>query len=218
MTFAGLPGLAWLNIAAKLALAGLILFYFARPDLPQFEGKVMPLRTAFYPLAATLVPALWWLRGAAYPYPHLPDIMIVASALTDYGGNAADMYRFEYFDHTVHFVNMFMLTVAFGAAMAAHGLPRWALAGLTLGFGSVLHTIWEITEYSIVAVTGAGLDVTASTTIRDFAVGLVGSSIGAALAYAELSRRPGLGGALLGGHMDVVAAETEQREKIGPVS
>ena len=31
----------WLDLAAKAALVGLLVFAVARPDLPQFHGKAM---------------------------------------------------------------------------------------------------------------------------------------------------------------------------------
>jgi hypothetical protein len=189
---------AGVNVAAKLTLAGLIAFYLLRPDLEQFTGKVMPLRATLFPLAAALVAILWLLRGRPSPFPHLPDALVTLAAIVDFGGNAADLYRFEWFDHAVHFTNMLLLAVAFGLVLASLELPRWAKAGLVLGFGSVLHTIWEIVEFWLVELFGADLDVEAMTTIIDFAAGLAGSAIGAAITWRWTADRVDLGGRLLG--------------------
>jgi hypothetical protein len=205
-----LTPMAWLNLSVKCTLVALIGFYLLRPDLPQFEGKIMPFRAIGFPIAAMLVPAAWWLWRRNEPYPHLPDALIVTATITDFGGNALHLYQIGWFDHVVHFVNMILLASAFGMLISSHPMQPWMLAGLTLGFGAVLHTIWEIFEYHITDIIGAGLDVAAETTIRDFTVGLVGSTIGAYLAYRYFWRYPELGGAILGG--DTSAGPARRQE------
>jgi hypothetical protein len=189
--------LAVINIGVKFVLLALIAFYLLNPDLPQFQAKVMPLRSALFPVAAMLIPAVWLLRGRPRPYPHLIDTLVVTATVVDYGGNAADWYRFWWFDHTVHFTNMVILTTAFGLLLANTGWPRLALAGLALGFGSVLHTIWEITEFTIAWFYATDLHVDNLTTIRDFGAGLVGSTLGATLVYLFFWNRVDLGGRLV---------------------
>lgn len=182
-----------LNVGAKLALAALIVLYLARPDLDQFAGKVMPLRTLLYPLAAAVVPAVWWLTGRRVPYPHPIDALVTLPTVVDYGGNAAGFYAHEGFDHVVHLVNTTMIALAFGLAIGAWALPRLAAAGLTLGFGSVLHTVWEIIEFHLNSLYDAGLDVAAQTTIRDFMAGLSGSVVAAVLVWWRGRERGGDG-------------------------
>jgi hypothetical protein len=53
----------WVDLALKAALIGLLLLAVLFPDLPQFEGKAMTGRAIAYPLAALLVPAVWFLYG-----------------------------------------------------------------------------------------------------------------------------------------------------------
>jgi hypothetical protein len=53
----------WVDVALKTALIGLLLLAVLFPDLPQFEGKAMTGRAIAYPLAALLVPAVWFLYG-----------------------------------------------------------------------------------------------------------------------------------------------------------
>jgi hypothetical protein len=93
---------------------------------------------------------------------------------------------------------MLLLTAAFGLLLANTSPPRWAKAGLVLGLGAVLHTIWEIVEFWLDELLDAALDVAAMTTIIDFMVGLLGSAIGAAITFVWAWRRIDLGGRLLG--------------------
>ena len=210
--------LAAVNIGVKLALLALIGFYLLNPDLPQFQAKVMPLRSALFPLAALLIPAVWVLRGRPRPYPHLIDALVVSATVVDYGGNAADWYRFWWFDHLVHFTNMLFLTTAFGLLLANTRTPRWALAAITLGFGAVLHTIWEITEFTIAWLYATDLHVDNLTTIRDFGAGLVGSTLGATLIFLHFWKRVDLGGQLTGPRDEAPEVVRERRERVAGLS
>ena len=189
--------LAWLNVAVKATLGALIAFYLLRRDLPQFQGKIMPVRAVAFPLVAALVPIVWWLRGRPRPYPHLPDALIVLPAIVDFGGNAADMYRFEWFDHSVHFTNLVLLTIAGALLVAPLRLGRAVTVALIVGAGAVIHTMWEIFEHWIDHLLDANLDVTARTTINDLTVGLVGAALGAAIGALLGERRPELGSRLV---------------------
>ena len=51
--------LAALNLAAKAALIGLLVYGALRPDLPQFEGKAMSARLFTFGLSAVILPAVW---------------------------------------------------------------------------------------------------------------------------------------------------------------
>ena|SRR5215211_2066775 len=76
-----LPLALWVDLAVKVALVGLLLLGVAGPDLPQFEAKAMTGRALAYPLAAVLVPVVWWLlsrrRGRRLPYPYALDVLPV---------------------------------------------------------------------------------------------------------------------------------------------
>ena len=80
------------DLGVKFALAGLLLFAVAFPDLPQFEGKAVAWRAIAYPLAVLLVPAAWWLFARRSAYPFAADILLVLPFLIDTAGNAADLY------------------------------------------------------------------------------------------------------------------------------
>jgi hypothetical protein len=49
------------TVALKALLVGLLLLAVLRPDLPQFEGKAMTGRAIGYPIAAAIVPVVWWI-------------------------------------------------------------------------------------------------------------------------------------------------------------
>jgi hypothetical protein len=80
---------AAVHLALKAALVGLLIFAVARPDLPQFAGKVMTGRAIAYPLAALVVPAVWWAlsRRRRVAYPWAIDILLVLPFLIDTAGN-----------------------------------------------------------------------------------------------------------------------------------
>ncbi len=60
--------LRWVNLAAKAALIGLLLYAVARPELPQFAGKAMDARLFTYGASAVVLP-LVWLVAPARPGP-----------------------------------------------------------------------------------------------------------------------------------------------------
>ena len=84
--------LPWVNVGVKVVLLGLLLFSVLAPELPQFAGKAMTARALTYPLAALVVPVVWWLRGRGRPYPHLVDVLVVLPFVIDVASNALDLY------------------------------------------------------------------------------------------------------------------------------
>ena len=69
--------LAVVNLAAKAALIGLLLYAVARPELPQFEGKAMEARLFTYGASAVVLPLVWLVLRPRRPYPHAIDLCIV---------------------------------------------------------------------------------------------------------------------------------------------
>ena len=115
----------WLDVGVKVALVGLLLFAVARPDLPQFHGKAMTGRALTYPLAALIVPAVWWFRGRRGPYPFALDILLALPFLIDVVGNAANLYdTIDWWDDANHFVNWAILTSAFAQFLRRVQLPH----------------------------------------------------------------------------------------------
>src|SRR5205085_774371 len=78
----------------------------ARPDLPQFAGKAMTGRAIGYPVAALIVPVVWWLgRRRGWAYPYAVDVLVVLPFLIDMAGNAANLYdTVTWWDDLNHFV------------------------------------------------------------------------------------------------------------------
>ena len=64
------PVALWIDVAAKVASIGLLLFG-AFSGLQQFEGKAFVWRLATYPVAALVVPLVWRCAdaGPAIPTP-----------------------------------------------------------------------------------------------------------------------------------------------------
>jgi hypothetical protein len=188
-----------LNVAAKLLLAGLLIFSLVASDLPQFAGKAMTARALTYPWSALLVPAVWWLRGRPSPYPHLVDALIVLPFLIDVAGNAANLYNTtRYFDDIAHFVNWALLVTAFGAIVASLPLGRLNAAALTLGFGTTANVLWEIAEYIVMRLGSSGLQLTYEDTIGDLALSFCGTLVGVLLTAALLWGRSYVNPALFG--------------------
>jgi hypothetical protein len=183
------PALA-LTIALKALLIGLLLLAVLRPDLPQFEGKAMTGRAIGYPIAALIVPAVWWIlrrRGRRVAYPYALDILLVLPFLIDVVGNALDLYdTLEWWDDANHFVNWGILTAAFGQLLLRLRLERWVVAGLAVGFGAVTAVLWEFAEYFAFIRNSPELRTAYTDTLGDLALGLTGSVIAAAITVTVL--------------------------------
>jgi hypothetical protein len=181
----------WLDVALKALLVGLLLLAVLRPDLPQFEGKAMTGRAIAYPLAAVIVPVVWWFVGrprrASYPYAL--DILLVLPFLIDVVGNALDLYdSIDWWDDLNHFVNWGLLTAAFGQLLVRLPIGRLTAVGLAIGFGGVTAILWEFAEYFTFIRNSTELDTAYTDTLGDLALGLSGSVV-AALATGALWNR-----------------------------
>ena len=170
----------WLiiDIALKAVLVGLLLYAVLVPNSPQFEGKAMAGRAATYPLAALIVPALWWLRWHTRPYPVAVDILIVLPFLIDTVGNALDLYdSVSWWDDANHFVNWALLTS--GALLALQGvaLGAWNRFALGSGFGAITAILWELVEF-VMFIKDSPERATAYTdTLGDLGLGLAGAAL-----------------------------------------
>ena len=109
---------AALNLLAKGALVGLLVFAVLRPNLPQFAGKAMETRLLTFGLSAVVLPVAWALSPGlrrAGTYPHVTDALIVAPFLLDTVGNALNLYDgVVWFDDVMHFATWLPWVVAFG--------------------------------------------------------------------------------------------------------
>ena len=182
------PVAFWVDVALKAALLGLLLLAVLRPELPQFEGKAMTGRALTYPLAAILVPLVWWAWGRRRSdrYPYALDILLVLPFLIDVLGNAFDLYdRIEWWDDANHFVNWGLLTAAFGQALVRLPLDRLVTAALAIGFGALTAVLWEFAEYFAFIRDSPELETAYTDTLGDLALGISGSVV-AALVTARL--------------------------------
>ena len=174
----------WLDVAVKAALVGLLAFAVARPDLQQFAGKAMTARAIAYPVAALVVPAVWfWFgRRRGWDYPFVVDILVVLPFLIDVVGNATDLYdTVSWWDDVNHFVNWAILVAGFGQILIRTSLNRVVVASLAIGFGFVTAVLWEFLEY-FTFIRGGPEEKTAYTdTLGDLALGGAGSVVAALL-------------------------------------
>jgi hypothetical protein len=180
------------DLALKALLIGLLLFG-AFSGLERFEGKAFGGRLATYPIAALVVPAVWWLvrrRRPAVSYPYALDILLVLPFLIDVAGNALDLYdTISWWDDANHLVNWALLTSAFGQLLVRLPLQRWAAWGLAVGFGAVTAVLWEFGEYYTFIRNSPELQTAYTDTLGDLALGLTGSVVAAAVTVTVLWRQ-----------------------------
>jgi hypothetical protein len=179
---------AWLNIAVKASLVVLLVVSLALSGEPQLEGKAMPLRAVFYPLAALVVPVAWLLTGRRRPYPHAADALIVVGLLVDTAGNVLDAYSWDPFDDIVHGSDTLLRTLGVALLIGRLRLAAWNMAALAVGFAITAHTAWEVVEFGLDRWFGADLNVSLADTVGDSALALAGAAL-AGCAYLWLARR-----------------------------
>ena len=184
------------DIALKTALVGLLAFG-AFSGLQQFDGKAFGWRLATYPLAAVLVPAVWWIAGKPQPYPYVIDMLVVAPFLIDVLGNTFDLYdTIGWWDDANHFVNWALLSTAIGLLLVRLGERPLFVLLLVGGLGAVLAILWELAEY-LAFIRGGPEEQTAYTdTLGDELLGMTGAFVaGAATALVARKRavRRGVG-------------------------
>jgi hypothetical protein len=168
-----------LDLAVKASLFALLLFAVARPDLPRFHGKAITGRAIGYPIAALIVPAVWWYlsRRRRVDYPYALDVLIVLPFLIDTAGNATNLYdTIGWWDDLNHFVNWAILVAGFGQLLVRLPLGRLAFASHAIGFGAVTAMLWEFLEYETFIKHSTELKTAYTDTLGDLALGLSGSS------------------------------------------
>ncbi|WP_460352561.1 hypothetical protein [Actinoallomurus acanthiterrae] len=170
------------SIAAKVALAALLVFALTHRDWDRFADKAMGTRAIAYPLVALLVPAVWamWrrLRGPVR-YPWDVDAFLVAPFVIDVAGNAADLYdRVSWFDDACHFGNWALLGAAAGATLRrGRALPAFVLALCVTGLGAIAAILWELAEYlTFIMGTPETVGIYRDT-LGDEALGLSGAAV-----------------------------------------
>lgn len=180
-----------LDIAVKIALIGLLLHAVANPDLPQYSGKAMVGRALTFPIAAFLVPAVWWGRFRDHPYPADVDLLFTAPFLIDVAGNALGLYdSIEWWDDANHFFNWMLVTAAAALVLRSTGLGRLNCFGLAVGFAAVTAIAWELAEYVTFIRFSPELATAYTDTLGDLTLGTLGGAFGAAIVGLSSQRSP----------------------------
>jgi hypothetical protein len=166
--------------AIVAATVGQLVLATVAPDLPQFAGKAFGARLVFYPLMM-LVPAGVWLavrrrRGATAPPPWAGFAFIAAPFLVDVTGNTFNLYdSIWWWDDANHYVNWLLLCLGIGLLVERGGVrPRWALAVLVTGVGSLLAIVWELGEWYTFIRHRSELATAYEDTLGDEALGSLG--------------------------------------------
>jgi hypothetical protein len=171
-----------LDVAVKVALIVLLLHAVANPDLPQYSGKAMLGRALVFPIAAVLVPAVWWLRFRGRPYPADVDLLFTTPFLIDVAGNALGLYdSIAWWDDANHFFNWMLVTAAAALVLRSTGLGRLNCFGLAVGFAAVTAIGWELAEYVTFIRLSPERATAYTDTLGDLTLGTLGGTLGAAI-------------------------------------
>jgi VanZ family protein len=181
------------DIAVKVALIALLLVAVLMPDLPQFQGKAMLGRAIAFPIAALLVPAVWWLWFRDRPFPVLVDLLWTLPFLIDVVGNALDLYdTVDHWDDLNHFFNWFLVTSAASLVIRQLDLATWNRVALAVGFAVTMAVLWEFAEYVTFIHDSPELATAYTDTLGDLLMGSLGGLLAAVLVAG---RRPARAGA-----------------------
>ncbi len=182
----------FLDVAVKVALMALLVHAVSNPDLPQYSGKAMLGRALTFPIAAFLVPVVWWLRYRQRPYPADVDLLLTTPFLIDVVGNALGLYdSIDWWDDANHFVNWMLVTAAAALVLRSTGLGRLNCFGLAVGFAALTAIGWELAEYVTFIRFSSELATAYTDTLGDLTLGTLGGAMGAAI--VELTSRRATG-------------------------
>ena len=158
------------------------------PDLPQYSGKAMVGRAFTFPIAAMLVPAIWWLRYRDRPYPVDVDLLFTAPFVIDLVGNALGLYdSIESWDDASHFFNWMLITAGAALVMRSTGAGRLICFGLAVGFAAVSAIAWELAEYVTFVRFSPELAAAYTDTLGTSRLGTLGGTPGAAIRRAAVA-------------------------------
>ena len=183
----------WLYVAIGILSLTVLQLFVATfsSGLAQFEGKAFGARLIGYPLLMLAVPAGYAIHrrvtGSSKPLPWLGFALIMAPFLVDVTGNTLNLYdSIVWWDDLNHFVNWFLLSAGAGVLLAGTAIaPRWALAWLVVGAGSLLALGWEIAEWFTFIRHGTELDSAYEDTLADMTLGTLGAALAATVVYAR---------------------------------
>jgi len=139
-------------------------------------------RAVTFPIAAFLVPAIWWVGFRGRPYPAAVDLLITAPFLIDVIGNALGLYdSIAWWDDLNHFFNWMLLTAGVALVLRSTGRGRLDCFGLAVGFAAVAAIAWELAEYVTFIRFSAELATAYVDTLGDLTLGTLGGAVGAAI-------------------------------------
>ena len=154
-----------------------------------------PYRLVAYPVLALVLPAAWLAARTGRPVSAAATTLVVLPFLVDTVGNLGDLYgRIAWWDDVNHFSNWLLLSTGVGLALAHAVRPRWALALLVVGLGSLLALAWEGGEWAFFYDAPYSPRLYEDT-LGDQALGTAGAVVGALLVSVLVSvqgarRRP----------------------------
>ena len=148
-------------------------------------------RALTFPIAAILVPAVWWFRFRDRPYPVDVDLLFTAPFLIDVVGNALGLYdSIEWWDDANHFFNWMLITAAAALVLRSTGSSRLICFGLAVGFAAVTAIAWELAEYITFVRDSPELATAYTDTLGDLTLGTLGGTLGATIVGLAVARPP----------------------------
>jgi hypothetical protein len=162
------------------ATVGQLVLATVASSLPQFAGKAFGARLVFYPLMMLLPVAVWLAvsrrRDVAAAPPWAGFAFIASPFLVDVTGNTFNLYdTIWWWDDANHYVNWLLLCLGIGLLIERGGVrPRWALAVLVTGVGSLLAILWELGEWYTFIRHSSELATAYEDTLGDEALGSLG--------------------------------------------
>jgi hypothetical protein len=193
-----LPALVLVVTVAELVAAVVVPRVTGGAD--QFDGKGWGVRLVAYPVLMLLAPAGWWAgrarRDAGVP-PYAAWTLLMVPFLSDATANWLDLFRrVGRWDDVSHFAHWGLLGAGLGLLLAPHVRPRWVLAPLVGGVGSMLALGWELGEYWLFIGGGKEAGGAYRDTLGDEALGTSGALLAGLLVAwwtARTRRRTGAG-------------------------
>jgi predicted HAD superfamily Cof-like phosphohydrolase len=182
----------WWLVAAKLALAALLVTGALFPSVGGFAGKGMAFRLPLFLLPALVIPFIRLVRrGATSPYPVALDAGLTLPFLLDTAGNAFGLYdHVDVTDDVLHFVNWALLFGGVTTAFPRGAVPRWIVWAAGSGLGAIGIIGWEVGEYAVMQSGVAGLHLTYGDTLGDLVLSTLGGCAGALVAARWLRPDP----------------------------
>jgi len=183
-----------IDVAVKLATAGLLAWAVLSPDLPQFQGKAFTGRAIAYPVALLALPILWWLLARhRIPFPVVSDILIGLPFLIDVLGNALNLYdTVDWWDDLNHFLNWALHTAAIALLLRYGAWTPLTRVALAFCWAVTTAVLWELAEYVTFVPNSPEAATAYADTLLDLALGMLGGLIAAILVarLPPIVRRP----------------------------